>query len=108
MEKQEPTRAYERLRRDLENDNRSENQEIWRWIAAALLATTMGLCGYVGGAWGTNAEFIKLHNALATEVNVNGNRITALETQMTILQDIRSQLNEMNSKLDDHILTGNK
>ena len=67
----------------------------WQWIAAALLGITMGLSGYIGG-----------QNSLSSTVNVNSNRLTAIETQMQVLAEIRVDLREIKAALTAHIIQG--
>jgi hypothetical protein len=69
----------------------------WQWIAAALLGITMGLSGYIGG-----------QNSLAKTVNINSNRLTAIETQMQVLNEIRVDLKEIKASLTTHIMQGNQ
>ena len=72
------------------------NPGVWQCLTAGLFSVAMFLAGFIRG-----------QDSLANTVEINGNRITALETiVVTIaptLSDIRIELRALNINLNAHI-----
>ena len=77
-----------------------ETNGVWKWIAAGLLSIVMFLSGFLGG-----------QQSIAKTVEINGNRITALETIVgtlaPTLSDIKLELRTLSTDLNASIVAGN-